>query len=130
MSANQFEGVGGPRLGVAAVAFERDQMLQGLPARMVYFDLFDPDDPQFFFGQLPADLDGPPPAAGPSNYFASVSYGDDAVLRIWELHVDCTDPDASTFGEGGQPNATLAVEPAFFNFCIPVMRSCIFPPAA
>jgi hypothetical protein len=130
MSANQFEGVGGPRAGVAAVAFERDKMLQGLPARMVYFDLFDPDDPQFFFGQLPSDLDGPPPAAGTPNYFASVSYGGDAVLRIWEYHVDWTDPDASTFGVGGRPNSELAVAPAFFNVCLPVTRGCIPQPAA
>ncbi len=38
MSINQFLSPDFPFVGAGAVAFEREQMLQGLPAWLVYFD--------------------------------------------------------------------------------------------
>jgi hypothetical protein len=69
MSINQFSG--SSWAGAGAVAFERSKMLAGLPARMVYFDLY-AANPNFG-GMLPSDLDGlrPPPAGSP-NYFVEV----------------------------------------------------------
>ncbi len=58
MSVNQF--VGNTWGGAGVVAFERDKMLQGLPAQAVYFDLFSVDPN--LGGMLPSDLDGPAPA--------------------------------------------------------------------
>ena len=99
MSINQFLG-GTTWAGAGVVAFERSKMLAGLPARMVYFDLYsvNPD----FGGMLPSDLDGlrPPPAASP-NYFVEVDdnawgWATDR-LQIFKFHVDWNNPAASTF---------------------------------
>ncbi len=85
--------------GQGVVAFERDQMLQGLPARMVYFDLQSVDSD--LGGMLPADLDGPVPPAGAPNPFVMVE--DDIWgawpdrLRKYDFHVDWSNPANSTF---------------------------------
>ena len=85
--------------GQGVVAFERDKMLQGLPARMVYFDLQSVDSD--LGGMLPADLDGPEPPAGAPNPFLMVE--DDAWgpwpdrFRKWDFHVDWSNPTNSTF---------------------------------
>ncbi|MBI4259748.1 MAG: carboxypeptidase regulatory-like domain-containing protein [Actinobacteria bacterium] len=137
MAVNQFTSSGGSFSwgGQGVVAFERDRMLQGLPARLVYFDLFGVDDR--FGGQLPSDLDGPPPPPGAPNVFAEVDDGDflppvDA-LRLWEFHVDWADPSASTFGVDGQPNATLPVDEFGYLPCITTLstptRNCVPQPA-
>nr|WP_290666696.1 CHRD domain-containing protein [Ardenticatena sp.] len=85
--------------GAGAVAFERDQMLNGLPANMVYFDLFgiDPN----LGGMLPSDLDGPAPPAGTPNVVMQMDddawgYSPDQV-QLWDFHVDWGNPAASTF---------------------------------
>ncbi len=115
MSVNQFfynSWVGG---GVAV--FEREAMLQGLPARMVSFDLFNVDPN--FGGMLPADLDGlQAPPAGTPNVFAewddgSVFGGSDA-LRLWNFHVDWNNVANTSFGDNFQPNLvipTMNVDP-------------------
>ena len=97
MSINQFAGNSWG--GAGAVAFERDKMLQGLPAQMVYFDLYGVDPN--LGGMLPADLDGPAPAAGSPNIFAQMDdnaygYSPDQ-LQLWNFHVDWANPSASTF---------------------------------
>jgi hypothetical protein len=85
--------------GAGAVAFERDQMLAGGPARMVYFDLYN-TDPNLG-GMLPADLDGPIPPASAPNPFAQ--FDDDAwgyspdQLQLWNFHVDWNNTANSTF---------------------------------
>lgn len=118
--------------GAGVVAFERDQMLRGQPARMVMFDLYDVDP--FFGGILPADLDGPQPPVGTPNYFVEID--DDAwgiptdQLSLWEFRVDWTDPSLSTFGMDGEPTLTMTV-PAFdtaFN-CGSNNRMCIPQPS-
>ena len=106
MAANQFTS-GWAGQGVAA--FERDKMLLGQTAQMIYFDL-EPININYG-GMLPTDLDGPPPAAGTPNYYAEVDDEDwipptDAI-RIWEFHVDWANPANSTFGISGEPNYIL-----------------------
>ncbi|WP_218081999.1 hypothetical protein [Anthocerotibacter panamensis] len=108
MTANQFRN-GVSFAGAGVWSFEREKMLQGLPAQLVYFDL-ERVNPNFG-GILPADLDGPAPPVGTPNYFAEV---DDAAfgfpmdqLALWEFRVDWTDPTRSTFGLAGQPNQLL-----------------------
>lgn len=76
--------------GVAA--FERDKMLAGDPsASMVYFDLL-PSTLEI----LPVDLDGPvPPAGAPANFVSLILNSEK--LKIYELDVDWTEPDNSSF---------------------------------
>ncbi len=67
MAVNQFQCsiFGCSWGGQGVVAFERNVMLNGGNARMVYFDLESVDSS--LGGMLPADLDGPPPPAGAPN---------------------------------------------------------------
>jgi hypothetical protein len=83
--------------GQGVAVFERAQMLQGKPARGLYFDDPDPD----LGGMLPADLDGPPPPVGTPNYFMQLDddawgYSDDQ-LELWAFHTNWNDPSSSTF---------------------------------
>ena len=85
--------------GAGAVAFEREAMINGSAARMVYFDLLNVNSN--LGGMLPADLDGPPPAAGTPNPFAQMDdnawgYSGDQ-LQLWNFHVDWNNPANSTF---------------------------------
>jgi len=102
MSVNQFEcnRFRCSWAGAGVVAFERDQMLNGGAARMVYFDLAAVDSD--LGGMLPADLDGPVPPAGAPNPFVQVD--DDAwgyvgqdQLQVWEFDVDWSAPASSAF---------------------------------
>ncbi|MFZ1552287.1 MAG: carboxypeptidase regulatory-like domain-containing protein [Anaerolineae bacterium] len=130
MTANLFTNISFAGAGVWA--FERLQMLQGLPARLVHFDLasVNPD----FGGILPADLDGPPPPAGTPGYFAEVDdagwIGPQDALRLWEFHVDWTAPSSSTFGQAGQPNLILPTAAWTPLPCVGVTRNCIPQPGA
>ena len=112
MTVNQFTN-GSSWGGAGVFAFERDKMLTGQTARMVYFDLYSTNSG--FGGMLPSDLDGDPPPAGTPNYFVEVDdsswLGDpNDTMRIWEFHVDWNNTANSTFGVNGQPNYTLAVD--------------------
>lgn len=127
MSVNQFLN-GTSWAGVGAGVFERDQMLSGLPARMVYFDVgavsLD------YYSMLPADLDGAVPPAGAPNYFVEAddnSWGWPAdSLRIWQFHVDWATPANSTFGANTSfdPNTVLTTA-AFDSDMCSYSRSCI-----
>ncbi len=91
MAVNQF--IGNSWAGQGAVAFERDKMLAGLSAQMIYFD--DPDPS--LGAMLPADWDGvTPPPSGAPNLFVQLG-GDNASLDIWAFHVDWTTPANATF---------------------------------
>jgi hypothetical protein len=84
--------------GAGVVAFERERMLAGLPARLVYFDLHG-QDPNLG-GLLPSDLDGPPPPSFTPNYFVTVDddawgYSPDQV-QVWQFHVDWANPSANS----------------------------------
>ena len=130
MTANQFDGSSFAWAGAGVWAFERDAMLQGLTARVVYFDVGSVT--LDYGGMLPADLDGVAPPAGTPGFFVewddSTWLGDPAdTLRIWEFHVDWNNPANSTFGADPNftPNYTVQtadVDPNMCNFnrnCIP-----------
>ncbi|MHB8810497.1 MAG: carboxypeptidase regulatory-like domain-containing protein [Desulfobulbaceae bacterium] len=112
MTINQFDSTSGLSwAGQGAVAFDRNAMLTGSPAPMVYFDMA---SNSALGGMLPADADGataPPP--GTPNYFAQ--FDDDAwgyaadQLEIYEFHVDWAAPANSTFTESAV--SPLAVAP-------------------
>lgn len=111
--------------GQGAVAFERDRMLVGQPARMVYFDLFalDPN----LGGMLPADLDGPLPPPGAPNLLSQIDddswgYSPDQ-LQIWEFHVDWDSPSNSTFAR-----ASLLTTAPFDSDLCGYARNCIPQP--
>ncbi len=93
MSINQFN-YGSSWGGAGVVAFERDKMLSGLPARTIYIDLYSVNPN--FGGMLPADLDGHnlPPLGSP-NYFAQVDPPDR--LSLFRFHVDWANTANSTF---------------------------------
>jgi hypothetical protein len=100
MSVNQFVEPFFGWGGAGSVAFERDKMLAGLPAQMVYFDVGSSN--LAFGGMLPSDLDGSTlPPSGSPNYFAEID--DNAWgwpsdrIHLFEFHVDWTNPGASTF---------------------------------
>jgi hypothetical protein len=127
MSANQFTG-GQSWGGTGAFVFERQKMLDGLPARMIYFDL--PDDAG---GMLPADLDGPAPPEGSPAYFVQLGHTSWGFafnqLAIREFLVDWTVPANSRFGVGPShdPNLRLPVsdfDPDLCNY----QRNCIPQP--
>lgn len=133
ITVNQFDEATFSWGGQGVGAFERDQMLNGQPADLIFFDLFtiNPN----FGGMLPSDLDGPPPPPGTPNYFAQVD--DDAWgvapsdrLSIWEFHVDWSDPLNSTFGIAGMPDVVLDTAPfdSRFGFRCTLLRDCIAQP--
>ncbi|MGH2407414.1 MAG: carboxypeptidase-like regulatory domain-containing protein [Candidatus Limnocylindrales bacterium] len=121
MSTNQFTG-GSSWGGQGVAVFERSQMLQGLPARMVSFDLYGVDPN--LGGMLPSDLDGPAPPSGAPNAF--MEFDDNSQgwpqdqLQVWNFHVDWTNTANSTF----TPASTLATASFDSNLCN-YSRNCI-----
>lgn len=110
MTVNQFLN-GASWSGAGVFVFERDKMLVGDPtASFQYFDLYNVNSN--YGGMLPSDLDGAnlPPAGAP-NYFMEVDdstwIGPNDAMRIWEFHVDWTNPANTTFGINGQPNVVI-----------------------
>jgi len=100
MSINQFDGNTFDWAGAGAVAFERDKMLNGQAAKMVYFD--NPDSS--LGGMLPSDLDGDAlPPAGSPNYFVQADDGFPDQLQVWGFHVDWTTLSNSTFTQTTEP---------------------------
>ena len=114
--------------GAGVVAFERSQMLQGLPARSIYMDLngVDPN----LGNMLPSHLNGPnlPPSGSPNSF---VQFDDDAwgfpqdQLEIWKFSVDWVNPALSSFTHA----ANLATEPFDSNMC-DYSTNCIPQPRA
>jgi uncharacterized repeat protein (TIGR01451 family) len=136
MSVNQFNtaGTATTYAGPGAVAFERERMLQGLSARMVYFDLSTTLGPAYR-SQLPSDADGmTPPPAGSPNYFVEAddreinpsTFAQDQ-LSLFEFHVDWTTPANSTFGANpaNAPNAIIPTAPFDSTPCASPPRACI-----
>src|SRR5581483_5371466 len=99
----------------------RSAMLKGQPARVVFFDGSQitavPGFP--YYGQLPTDLDGSKlPPAGTPNLFAEVDDPNTVpdpntpfALHLWKFRVNWSQPSKSTFGNAGQPDFTLPVDP-------------------
>ena len=126
MSVNQFNAGSLNWGGQGVAVFERDKMLLGQVARMVYFDLLAVDSN--LGGMLPSDLDGatPPPAGAPN---AFVVFDDNAwgyspdQLQYWNFHVDWTTPASSTFTKG----AALGTAAFDANLC-GYARNCVPQP--
>ena len=116
MTVNQFNAGSLGFSGTGAFVFERNQMLTGGAARMIYFDLASNGG-----GMLPADLDGPAPSAGTPGYFAQFSSS--TQLALWEFRTNWTTPTSSTFQN--VQNVTVAGFDA--NMCN-YARNCIPQP--
>ncbi|MFN0158281.1 MAG: T9SS type A sorting domain-containing protein [Bacteroidota bacterium] len=120
MSLNVFTSGTLTSAGRAAVALERDAMLNGLPAAMVMFLL-----PTTQGHLLPGDLDGSAPPPGTPNYFAAVEddafFGGPDRFEVFEFDVDWTTPTNSTFiGPTVIPVAAFDMNMCGFNRnCIP-----------
>ncbi len=102
MSTNGFDGNSFASAG--ATVFERDKMLQGdSTARMVYFEVAALPNGGEAGGMLPSDWDGviKPPAGSPNYFTYFQDDSDNNVpadrLRLWEFHVDWSNPNNSTF---------------------------------
>ncbi len=130
MTVNQFASGTGSWAGAGVAVFNRDQMLAGLPAQSVYFDLFGVDPN--LGGMLPSDSDGAtPPPAGSPNFF--LMFDDDGwgypadQLELFKFHVDWTTPANSTFTGPTIINLTALGYPFDSNLC-GGNRSCIPQP--
>jgi hypothetical protein len=93
MAAKDFDGSGNYHSPTEWV-FDRNAMLQGLPATKQSFSINPSGFAHFMF--LAADLDGVAPPAGTPEYFV-MDDGDYSTLRIYALHVDWTTPANTTF---------------------------------
>jgi len=120
MSVNLF-AYGSAWGGVGVAAFERDKMLAGQPAKMVYFKR----EVSFnYWSLLPADLDGPLPPNGTPNFFIEAEADEwgwpQDQLGFFEFHVDWNTPDNSTFTRiGALPTAPFDPNLCFSRSCIP-----------
>lgn len=137
MSVNQYADVTKPTeriAGVGAGVFERDKMLLGLPARLVFFDT----EPlgEDVFAMLPSDSDGAilPPAGSP-NFFVNLKNlvledRDNTrplpILQVWEFHVDWRNPSNSTFS-GPTEVGTMHFNPFFVGSLCSDADSAIAP---
>jgi hypothetical protein len=136
MTANEFPSTSVTSSGAGAFVFERSQMLQGKPARVVFFDESQHNPPGGqYIGQLPGHLDGSATVAGVPNFVAEVddptgipptSPGDTGFdMRLWKFHVDWSNPASSTFGLNGAPNYTLPVAPFVRPQCVYGHGDCV-----
>lgn len=130
MTVNQFAGGSMGWAGVGAAAMERQAMVDGLPAHMVYFDLANVNID--YGGMLPADFDGQtPPPEGAPGYFAewddSAWIGPQDAVRLWEFQVDWQHPENAAFGLNGQPNWIIPTRDVDPNMCNQ-SRDCIPQP--
>ncbi len=132
MTVNQFDGNSFAWGGAGAAVFQRQAMLNGQPAMMVYFDIG--EQTLDYGGMLPSDLDGTAPAVGAPNYFMEwddSTWLDDPqdTLRIWEFHADWSNPANTTFGLNASydPNFMVATSNQDPNLCN-MDRDCIPQP--
>lgn len=127
-------------IGSRVCAYDRQKMLNGLPATQQCFQLS-----SGFFGLLPSDLDGAStaladsqgnangpaaPPAGSPNYVLGLG-NDSRSLNLWKFHIDWNNPANSTIGVGAthQPNATIAVA-RFTLACNGSGQDCVPQPGA
>ncbi len=125
MSVNQFNQGTLTWGGQGVVVFERDKMLAGQTARMIYFDLYGVD--ANLGGMLPSDLDGQVPPAGTPNYFLQIDddawgYSPDQV-QIWKFKADWANTANSTFTK----DLALPVNAFDSNMC-GGSRNCVAQP--
>lgn len=125
MTVNQFNQGTLTWGGAGVVVFERDKMLKGQTARMIYFDLYG-TDPNLG-GMLPSDLDGPAPADGTPNYFVQIDdnawgYSPDQI-QLWQFKTDWSITSNTKFTKVG----ALPVTAFDSNMC-GGSRNCIPQP--
>jgi len=119
LAINQFAAGSGLWAGQGVAVFERDRMLLGQSARMIYFDMA-PD--ASLGGMLPSDLDGQAPPAGAPNVFMQFDDSPDQ-LQLWEFHADWVNTGNASFTR----KALLATAAFDSNMC-GGSRSCIPQP--
>jgi formylglycine-generating enzyme required for sulfatase activity len=125
LTVNQFNSSGTAWRGAGVASFERDKMLTGATAQMIYFNLYTLN--ANYGGQLPADMDGrTQPASGASGLIMqwddSTWISPSDALRIWKFHVDWTTPGNSYLGTGepgyaGGPNWTITTNDVDPTIC-------------
>jgi len=110
---NQFTSDTGPFVGGLVCAYDRGQMLQGLPASQQCFDVG-----PAFGGLLTSDLDGSrlPPAGSPNFVLALDS---PSSLVFWKFHIDWTTPGSTTL-----TGPTIIPVTPFAEACAPTL-TCI-----
>jgi len=118
MSMNVFNAAGTSYLGPQAFAFNRTNMLAGLPATFISptGPLGGSVDPF-----LPADIDGPtlPPTGAPATFVGFPGQASNPNYTTYHFHVDFATPANSTF-------TTFATPPAAgFTALCPTTRSCV-----
>ncbi|MEY2488879.1 MAG: hypothetical protein QOC70_821 [Verrucomicrobiota bacterium] len=118
MSMNVFNAAGTAYLGPQPFAFNRANMLAGLPATFIspVGPLGGSIDPF-----LPADLDGPtlPPAGAPNTFVGFPGQTSSQNYTTYHFHVDFTTPANSTF-------TTFATPPAAgYTALCPTTRACV-----
>jgi hypothetical protein len=115
MSMNVFNSTGTAFLGPQAFAFNRTNMLQGLPATFVTPGITGGSGEEVF---LPADLDGStlPPAGAPATF---VEFPGAGGYKLFHFHADFGTPANSTFTQFANPAA------AGFTVLCPTTRSCV-----
>src|SRR5438270_6811141 len=106
MSMNVFNSAGTAFLGPQPFAFDRANMLLGLPATFVSTGVTGGSNEDVY---LPSDLDGliPPPVGAPASFVEFPSTG---AYRVFHFHVDFVTPANSTF--------TLFSSPAAAGFAL------------
>ncbi len=113
ITTNDFNSSVSSYMGVTVGAFDRDKMLQGLPAGFIYFQT----GPSRDYSVLPVDLDGitPPPVGAPGliAQFQDKTWIGTANDQMWltELVLDWANPGNSTFGIGAtfEPNYAINI---------------------
>lgn len=123
LTANEFNST---FEGAIAVAFERDEMLQGAPAQMVKFGPLGCGT-ECFFSLQPSHLEGPAPRGDVPNTFV-MAFDDETWgtgtnpdgYRLWDFSVDWANPANSSFTALGQVDtAEFDSEMCHFTFgCI------------
>ncbi len=120
LTANSFTPGAFKWKGPLTAVLERDAMLTGSSARMVFFQ-----QDSALTSMLPADLDGPAPPAGTPGYFLMAA--DDALgydsdqLQLFQLHADWADTANFTF-TGPQIINAAAFD---LNMCGNISSGCI-----
>src|SRR2546426_2908075 len=117
MSMNVFNSSGTAFLGPQPFAFDRTNMLLGLPATFVSTGVTGGSNEDVY---LPSDLDGsiPPPVGAPASFVEFPSTG---AYRVFHFHVDFATPADSTFSLFSSPAPA-----GFFLLCATTPR--LVPP--
>ena len=115
MSMNVFNSSGTSFLGPQAFAFDRANMLNGLPATFITTGITGGSSEETF---LPADLDGSalPPAGAPATF---VEWPGPGGYKIFHFHADFATPANSSFTVFANPTAA-----GFTQLCA-TTRSCV-----